>query len=130
MKNRPLDFSFSGIKTSVLYALREKTLSDQERADAAAAFQEAAFGDIAAKTFLAAQQFPCRALYLGGGVSSNQRLRALFAQRFPELPQFWPPKELSLDNAAMIAGLGFHKFIRQGRGDPLDLEALARIPIA
>ena len=130
VKRSPFDFSFSGIKTSVLYAVRDRSLSDSERADVAASFQEASFLDIAAKTELAMRSFPCRAIYLGGGVCCNLRLRQLFAEKFPHLPVFWPPKDLSVDNAAMIAGLGFHKFLQEGEGDPLDLEACARIPIA
>jgi len=130
VKKHPLNFSFSGIKTSVLYAIKGLPLSDIEKADIAASFQEAAFSDIANKITLALQQFSCSAIYLGGGVCNNQRLRKLLAERFPHLQIFWPPKDLSLDNAAMIAGLGFHKFRQNNKqGDPLDLEACARIPI-
>lgn len=130
VKKSPLDFSFSGIKTSVLYAVKGREITGQEKADAAASFQEAAFNDICVKTEKALKDFPARALYLGGGVCNNKRLRALFAERFPSLPIFFPPPDLSLDNAAMIAGLGFHKFLQKGGGDPLDLESLPRIPLA
>lgn len=127
VKKNPLDFSFSGIKTSVLYTLRE----NPEAADVAASFQEAVFTDLAKKTALALTHTPAQALYLGGGVCNNQRLRTLFAEKFPHLPLFWPPALLSLDNAAMIGGLAYHKFLERGKvSDPLDLEVLPRIPVA
>jgi len=130
VKKSPLDFSFSGLKTAVYYALKDQELSEQEKADAAASFQETAFQDIAAKARIAAASFPCRALYLGGGVCNNRRLRAVFANAFPSVPVFWPEAGLSVDNAAMIAGLGYHKFLQNPTGDPLDLDVQTRIPIA
>ncbi len=130
VKRSPMDFSFSGIKTSVLYATKDKDLSIQEKADIAASFQEAAFSDIVNKTERALKKFPSKAIYLGGGVCNNLRLREMFKQKFPELDIFWPSKDLCLDNAAMIAGLGFQKYLRNPVSDPLDIEALPRIPIA
>ena len=130
VKKAPLDFSFSGLKTSVYYAIRDRVLEEGEKADVAASFQEVAFADIASKAALAIESFSPKAIYLGGGVACNLRLRALFAERFASLPIFWPPKNLCLDNAAMIAGLGYHKFLQNRAGDPLDLDVLTRIPIA
>jgi N6-L-threonylcarbamoyladenine synthase len=130
VKKSPLNFSFSGLKTSVLYAIRNKDLSEQDKADAAASFQETALYDVVHKARLALKTFPAQAIFLGGGVCNNQRLRSIFAQEFPLFPVFWPPKELSLDNAAMIAGLGFKKFLHNPIGDSLDLEVQTRIPIA
>lgn len=131
VKKNPLDFSFSGLKTSVYYAIRDREIDDKEKADVAASFQETAFLDIASKASLALSTFPCRAIYLGGGVTNNSRLRELFTEKFgPHLPMFWPPHNLSLDNAAMIAGLGFHKFLQCPSGDSLDLDVQTRIPIA
>jgi N6-L-threonylcarbamoyladenine synthase len=131
VKKNPLDFSFSGLKTAVLYAVKGQNLTDVQKADVAASFQETALTDIARKAFMAAQTFPCQAIFLGGGVCNNQRLRAIFQEQFPDMPIFWPPANLSLDNAAMIAGLGAKKFlVRGGVGDPLDLEVQTRIPLA
>lgn len=130
VKKNPFDFSFSGIKTSVLYAVKGKILSLEEKADAASSFQETVFADVAQKADLALKTFCPQAIYLGGGVCNNQRLRIIFDQKFSNLPIFWPAKNLSLDNAAMIAGLGFQKFLQNPAGDPLDMEALPRIPIA
>jgi len=131
VKKNPLGFSFSGLKTAVLYAVRDRKLDEEEKADIAASFQETALKDIASKAALALGiSGPFRAIYLGGGVCNNRRLRALFAASFPTLPIYWPPANLSLDNGAMIAGLGYQKFLQTGTSDPLDLEALTRIPIA
>ncbi len=127
VKKNPLAFSFSGLKTAVLYAVKKSTPEDYP--DIAASFQETAFIDLIRKARLALQSTPCKALVFGGGVCNNERLRALFQKHFPELPHYWPSAGLSSDNAAMIAGLGYHKFLAtDGQGDPLDLEALPRTP--
>lgn len=136
VKGQPWDFSFSGIKTNVLYTVKGQDASKgepvqidaQKKADIAASFQQAALADIADKALRAAAQFSCKAIYFGGGVSNNGRLREMLDQA--PLPVFWPTSTLSLDNAAMIAGLGYHTYLKQGKGDPLDLEPMARIPLS
>lgn len=135
VKERPLDFSFSGLKTAVLYTLKgqngtvssQQTLSEQEKADVSAAFQHTAFQDIIDKALMAADQYNCRTLVFGGGVTNNKRLRRLFDERAPALRKLWPSGGLSLDNAAMIAGLGFHSFQKKGCGDGFNLEVSPRI---
>ncbi len=137
VKEKPYDFSFSGLKTNVFYSVygqngSKKTqcpLTEQQKADVAYAFQETALQDVVQKSLQAVEEFGCKAIYIGGGVSCNQRLRALFQEKQPSLPIFWPPLGLSLDNAAMIAGLGFHVYHKQGLGDKLDLEPMTRIPL-
>lgn len=124
VKKSPYDFSFSGLKTAVLYAMKKEVVKE----DVAASFQETAFQDIAQKALLASKTFPCQALFLGGGVTANLRLKEILKETFPHLPIYFPASSLSVDNAAMIAGLGAKKFI-QG-SDPLDLEVQTRIPIA
>jgi len=132
VKRSPLDFSFSGLKTSILYAANgqngkePRCLSLQEKADLAASFQETAFQDVIAKAKIALGQFPCQAIYLGGGVCNNQRLRTLFYDAFSSIPVHFPSFDLTLDNGAMIAGLGYHKFLKKPISDPLDLEARPR----
>lgn len=133
VKKNPLDFSFSGLKTNVLYTIKgqnqhqkEIILSDEKRRDIAASFQRAAFSDVVNKTLLALDQRPYQALILGGGVTASKTLKKMFAEALPDLPQYWPTKELATDNAAMIAGLAFHQF--QDQSDSLDLRALPRIP--
>lgn len=132
VKRSPLDFSFSGLKTAVLYQVnRQKkefgSLSEEERCDIAASFQHTAFWDVIRKSLLAASTFACKAIFLGGGVAQNQYLQNLFAKEAPHLPLFFPPKELCSDNAAMIAGLGYHKFVSHRSGSPFSLEAAPRI---
>ncbi len=136
VKEKPYDFSFSGLKTNVFYSIYGQNgnknapcpLPLEQKADLAHAFQEAALGDVVKKAINAAHDFDCKAIYIGGGVSNNKRLRDLFSEQAPTLPVFWPPFGLSLDNAAMIAGLGFHVYQKQG-ADLMSLEPQTRIPL-
>lgn len=135
VKGQPWDFSFSGIKTNVMYTLKGANstkhapliLADEEKPHIAASFQEAVLNDVVSKALKAAEQYGCKAIYLGGGVSNNNRLKELF--NTSPVPVIFPPPGLSLDNAAMIAGLGFVKYQLQGHGDPLSLEPMTRIPL-
>lgn len=136
VKERPWDFSLSGLKTNVLYTLKGQNcdrkapslLPDSEKAHIAAGFQEAVLGDIVKKVLAAAEAFGCQMIFLGGGVTQNKRLQNLLASS--PLPVVFPPPGLSLDNGAMIAGLGLHVFQRNGcKSDPLDLEPRPRIPL-
>jgi len=130
VKGRKWDFSFSGLKTNVLYTVKgqngdkrgQTAILESEKADVAASFQEAALKDVADKARAAASEFGCKAIYVGGGVSHNQRLREILVA---DVPVFFPGKGLSADNGAMLAGLAFHQF--DGKGDPLDLEPRTRI---
>ncbi len=135
VKERPLDFSFSGLKTAVLYAVKgvghrpndPDIIPETKRADAAAAFQEAAFKAIVSHVHDAAKLAGISQVIFGGGVTNNRRLRELFAEKLPHLTCFWPPQEMVLDNAAMIAGLGYHKFLQKPEGDPLTMDAYPTI---
>lgn len=128
VKGFPLDFSFSGLKTAVLYAIqRSNSLTMSDKCDVAASFQHAAFTDLIQKAMKAAEQHGCRTLLFGGGVTNNQQLRQMFREASPQLAQIWPSAGLSLDNAAMIAGLGYHNFLTRGRGDEISLDALTRL---
>jgi N6-L-threonylcarbamoyladenine synthase len=135
MKDRPLDFSFSGIKTSVLYTVKGKDLKKAmpptiaEKSDIAASFQKAVFDDVLEKVKLAVATYPVKAIFLGGGVTQNQELRGRFEQTIG-LPLHWPGKELSLDNGAMIAGLGYHKYLENKTTELYSLEPETRIPFA
>lgn len=136
VKKNPLDFSFSGLKTNVLYTVKgqneEKetsfSLTETEKKDIAASFQRAAFSDIVNKTLLASDHMPYHAIILGGGVCCNQKLKEMFEEAFPNHPQYWPGKGMASDNAAMIAGLGYHQFIEQNGQDSFYLKALPKIP--
>lgn len=136
VKQNPLGFSFSGLKTNVLYAVKGQNqdkhspsnLTDIQKKDIAASFQRAAFSDIVNKTLLACELHNYQALIFGGGVCSNQTLKKMFEEAMPHIPQFWPKKGLASDNATMIAGLGYQQFIQQQHPDSFYLKALPRIP--
>ncbi|MGD0091837.1 MAG: tRNA (adenosine(37)-N6)-threonylcarbamoyltransferase complex transferase subunit TsaD [Planctomycetota bacterium] len=129
-----LDFSFSGLKTAVYYYLRGTTkgrgplreLTGQERAEVAASFQETACEIMAGKSLAACRREGVSALVIGGGVACNQRLRELLkecaARELPGLKVFCPPPQLCADNAAMSAGLAYHRLLR-GERDDWDMEA-------
>lgn len=137
VKGRPYDFSFSGLKTSVLYTLKgqngkgtgQEKITEQEMVDIAASFQRAAIEDVVQKVLNAAKDYRCSEVIFGGGVTNNNALRETFSKEGAHLKCHWPPTGLSLDNAAMIAGLGYHRYRHQGAGDPLDLDALTQMPL-
>ena len=128
VKERPHDFSYSGLKTAVLYTLKGQNMSvpltHSAMCNLAASFQHTAFTDLVDKTVASARRNGCSSILFGGGVTNNMRLREMFASAAPDLDLVWPSAGLSLDNAAMIAGLGFHQYIAKNQGDPLDIEAL------
>ena len=95
-----LDFSFSGLKTSLLYTLRDRPEAD--RADLAASYQRAIVEALVARTKKALHQTCLKRLAIGGGVAANSELRNAVAEL--GVPVWVPPMELCTDNAAMIAG--------------------------
>jgi N6-L-threonylcarbamoyladenine synthase len=114
----PLDFSFSGIKTAVLYRLQTKDYrlktkiprrKKVEDADIAASFQETVIGALIKKSFLACEIKKTPRLVIGGGVAANNRLRDKFYQAAEDcgIKCYFPPRALCMDNAAMVAGLGY-----------------------
>jgi len=116
------DFSFSGLKTAVLYYLRDHPEAATQKADVAAGFQEAVIEVLVGKTAEAARMFGVKTILVSGGVASNNRLRQEFRQ-FGEnegMNIFFPSPLLCTDNAAMIAGLGFSK-LQNGEKASLDL---------
>jgi len=122
-----LDFSFSGLKTSVLYHLRDHPgpVRGKRRADLCASFQEAVAETLVEKTLAAARRFRAKDIVIGGGVAANSRLRVLMRER-AEAAGFavrLPSRILCTDNAAMIAHVGEHLLRsrhapRAGRADP------------
>lgn len=138
VKNKPFHFSFSGIKTNVLYAVKgsnstkhsESLIQESEKKHIAASFQETAFMDVIKKTLLAAKEHDCKTIFLGGGVTQSKALKQLFLKHTPPNFNFYyPPQGLSLDNGAMIAGLGFHLYQNNQKSDSLELEALPRLSL-
>lgn len=141
-----LDFSYSGLKTALLYAVcgqpqgrgaaasfarSAADLSDGQRADFAAAFQEAAIDVLFRKldraiASLSRSGRPPRSLLIGGGVSANSllRSRATAFEQQRGLRVCVPPMSLCVDNAAMIAGLAWQHF-EAGEISPLNIAAIA-----
>ncbi len=104
------DFSFSGLKTAVLYLLkkRDSALSKKEKSDLAASFQKAAVSVLVKKTLHAVEEFKPRSLILAGGVAANNYLRSSLSSRLAPfgVPLFMPDKQYCTDNAAMVAAAG------------------------
>lgn len=128
-----LDFSFSGLKTAVLYEThgqdRQKgdAPTGQRRADLAASFQQAVVDVLVAKSRRALQKCGLSRLAVGGGVAANRSLRSGLNQMVAEVggELFIPPANLCTDNAAMAA-LAVEKW-RRGILAPLDLDAVPNL---
>lgn len=131
MLDRPgLDFSFSGLKTAVVVAIRGLQLDEQMRADVAYEFQQAVVETLVAKCARAAKQTGMKTLVVAGGVGANRRLRAEL-QALGEkrgLKVLYPRPEFCTDNAAMIAYAGYRRLVA-GEHDDLRIRATARWPL-
>ncbi len=139
---QPFDFSFSGLKTAVYQYVRKAaqgarleaegagtgleprapSLDRQHIANIAASFQEAAVDILVAKTLRACQRTGIGRIVVGGGVASNRRLRARFAEEAAakKLQAVFPPPKLCVDNGAMVAGIAF-PLLQRGRIAPLSV---------
>ncbi|MGE5280543.1 MAG: tRNA (adenosine(37)-N6)-threonylcarbamoyltransferase complex transferase subunit TsaD [Deltaproteobacteria bacterium] len=116
------DFSFSGIKTAVLYKVRELTRTGQRLdtatvADVCAAFQDAVVRDLVGKAVAAARRHKARVLAVGGGVAFNGYLRDRLreAAAAAGIAVFLAPREACVDNAIMVASLGCRMRAASGR---------------
>jgi N6-L-threonylcarbamoyladenine synthase len=126
------DFSFSGLKTAVLYSVRgygaerkPKAWNDDHRfpiAALAASFQAAVVEVLVQKTRLAAEEYDVRQVLLAGGVAANTLLRQQMRARI-NVPVLCPSRELCTDNAACVAAVGWFKF-QAGERAGWDLDVL------
>jgi N6-L-threonylcarbamoyladenine synthase len=127
------DFSFSGLKTSLLVMLKKhgRDFSAEELPDVAASYQEAIVDVLVEKTIKATEDNGINRIVVCGGVAANSRLRERFAAATTarNIELFIPPAILCTDNAAMIAAIG-EIMLRNGQRDSLDLNAVSRWPIA
>jgi N6-L-threonylcarbamoyladenine synthase len=144
-----LDFSFSGVKTSVVNFARKYAEPNQgdgigisessgavarqlpvQIADIAASFQEAVVEVLVDKTCAAAQHFDASQVVVAGGVAANSRLRERLREEVARLglPLMLPRAELCTDNAAMVAAAGFHQLRKMGGSWDLDFDAISRWP--
>ncbi len=134
VKHDPLAFSFSGVKTAVLYYLKgpggrrdapDRADLDVSYEDVAASFEQAVVDVLVQRSLLAAEQAGVSDLVIGGGVAANRRLRAVLAERAPEgLRVRFPSPALCADNGAMIALRGA-EMLRSGIRSDLDLDVSA-----
>jgi len=155
MSGNPHDFSFSGIKTAVLYHLRrnpqlqpeiearQQALARGERGadalralctpstlDLIASFQRAVVANLVSRTLAAAEQRDARSVLVSGGVAANSELRRRFEAEAARrgIDVYFPSRALSTDNAAMIAAAGHARFLAGDRADST-LEAEANLPL-
>ena len=134
--SKDLDFSYSGLKTAVLYLVRDLTeghrmLTDRQKADIAASFQQAAIAVLIRKTERAARENGAKLLLLSGGVSANTLLRERFEALGHSLgiPVRVPPMRYTTDNAAMIAAAGAfaHRHAARDSWESVSMDANLRL---
>lgn len=123
------DYSFSGLKTALVTAVRNRKPGLRD-ADIAASFQKAVVDALVEKAMLAAQEQKAPAIALAGGVASNSLLRATLSRRAADLGIgcYIPPPVLCTDNAAMIGSAGFYRLM-EGDLAGLDLNAMPSLPL-
>ncbi|TSA55044.1 MAG: tRNA (adenosine(37)-N6)-threonylcarbamoyltransferase complex transferase subunit TsaD [Planctomycetaceae bacterium] len=130
IKNSP-DFSFSGVKTSLLnYIRKRKTpITEDDMPDIVASYQEAIIDVLVEKTLKAAQSRSVSRVVVAGGVAANSRLRERFYEEATakNIEIFIPPPILCTDNAAMIAVVG-DNLLNTGKRDSLNMNAISRWP--
>ena len=132
MTNRPgLDFSFSGLKTFALNTLQSLEPSEQDKADIAYAFEEAAVKTLSIKCQRALQETGHQQLVVAGGVSANTRLREslLLMAKSIGVEVFYPRQAFCTDNGAMVALTGAIRF-QKGEQALTNIEVRARWPLA
>lgn len=111
LKSGDFDFSFSGLKTSVLYAIKKfETLTDRDKELIAKDFEDSVTEVLLSKTLTAAKKYKVKEIILGGGVTANKKIRKSFqeavAKEIPDTSLFIPDILLSGDNGLMIAVAG------------------------
>lgn len=108
------DFSYSGLKTSLLYHIKDNPVNnEQDLMDLCASYQEAIVDTLIKKTLSAALIYNANQIVICGGVACNSRLRGLSSEIFSSegIDVFIPSPRFCTDNAAMIAALGYHMLI-------------------
>ncbi len=116
IREESCDFSFSGLKTAVLYKLRKmEKISEWDKEEIAQAFEDAARSAIVAKTGRALEITRAKTLAVGGGVSANEEirrsLRAMVDEDFTGIELFFPEKDMTGDNAVMIGAAAYLRIL-------------------
>lgn len=110
LHTKDLDFSFSGLKTAVRYAVQDKELTDNDKSAVARDFEDAVTAVIVKKSLSAIDEFGAKTLIVGGGVSANthikRSLETLLLNEYPDVISYFPAPGLSTDNSIMIALAG------------------------
>lgn len=128
------DFSFSGLKTAVLYSIKDKELGEEHKRDIAREFEDAVADVLFKKTAQAIEETGAQTLALGGGVSANTHIRRTFAERLsrehPHISLRLPEFRFTTDNAIMIGIAGFYHAQRNDFADPDTLSADGNLALA
>lgn len=124
-----LDFSFSGLKTAVRRTIEKHgELSDDERRALAREVEDAIVDVLVKKTLAAVETHRAASIIVGGGVSANAHLRAHLTAT-AQVPVVFPPRELSTDNAIMIAMAGYSHALKEEYVDPKHLKAIGNLKL-
>lgn len=127
MRDETCDFSFSGLKTAVLYMVKDRTLTDTEKEELAHAFEDAVSDVLFAKASRAIEQTGAKTLVLGGGVSANTHIRRVFTERIalehPDVSLRIPEARFTTDNAIMIAIAGYYRALKKEFINPGEMRA-------
>ncbi|MDE2213230.1 MAG: tRNA (adenosine(37)-N6)-threonylcarbamoyltransferase complex transferase subunit TsaD [Patescibacteria group bacterium] len=137
LRSKNCDVSFSGLKTAALYALRGKTLSEEERQAFARELEDAVAEVFIAKTRQALKECDAKTFVLGGGVAANVHLResltSMLKKEFPEVEIRLPELSITGDNAVMIAEAALTRLLSGGETNPketLEMRADGALSIA
>lgn len=130
-----LDFSFSGLKTSVMYFVKKlPELTEEYKEEIALEFENAVTEVLWKKTSAALKETGARTLVIGGGVSANKHIRSIFSEKmaneFPEVSFHIPGVKLTTDNALMIAIAGYKRVQAGDCADPRTLKAESNLSLA
>jgi N6-L-threonylcarbamoyladenine synthase len=132
LNDKTYDFSFSGLKTAVIYHIKEleKRNKNIPVSDILASFQQATIDVLVEKTIKAALQFKAKQIILAGGVAANTSLRREIKEKANlfNIKVFYPSISLCTDNAAMVASAGYYKF-KENKKSSLTLDAASRLPL-
>lgn len=132
LNDKSYDFSFSGLKTAVIYYIKE--LKEENKnipvSDILASFQQAVIDVLVKKTIKAALKFKTKQIILAGGVAANNSLRREIKEKADllNIKVFYPSIFLCTDNAAMVASAGYYKF-KENKKSSLNLDAVSRLPL-
>lgn len=131
LNSKNYNFSFSGLKTAVLYTLRDlkKNKTPYTKSDIAASFQDAVIDVLVTKTMRAAKEYHAASIILGGGVAANKGLRARMSEAVKKETKktklFLPEPSLTVDNAAMIVAAAYFHALKKDFTDWKKLAARA-----